>query len=101
MYEYQQVSFVALPKTQNKSFKISSLTSLYANTALLLKNLPKLNKYCFLKACTSTSQATHEFVNRQGHMIPCTFGRLQKLKEMSILHVCMHVHCIRVIYMDS
>lgn len=46
MYEYQQVSFVALPKTQNKSFKISSLTSLpvYANKALLLKNLiSKLN----------------------------------------------------------
>lgn len=44
MYEYQEVSFVALPKTQNKSFKISSLTSLYANKALLLKNLiSKLN----------------------------------------------------------
>lgn len=44
MYEYQQVSFVALPKTQNKSFKISSLTSLYAKKALLLKNLiSKLN----------------------------------------------------------
>lgn len=100
MYEYQQVSFVALPKTQNKSFKISSLTSLYANKALLLKNLiSKLNYYCFLKACTSTSQATHEFVNRQGHMILCTFGRLQELKKISIL--CMHVHCIRMIYMDS
>lgn len=39
MYEYQQVSFVALPKTQNKSFKISSLTSLYANNSFVTKEL--------------------------------------------------------------
>lgn len=45
-------------------------------TLLPSQGVPKLDG-------TSTSQATHEFVNRQGHMIPCTFGRLQKLYMFS------------------
>lgn len=45
-------------------------------TLLPSQGIPKLDG-------TSTSQSTQEFVNRQGHMILGTLGRLQKLYMFS------------------